>query len=484
VILLLAFWLGARSLDSDAIWLDEYFSIYDSGSGPYGPLTPAQIWNRVAERNPWHAPGFFIVLSGWGRLVGDEPAALRTFSLFMGVLAVAATYQLGQTLVSRRVGVYGAALLSTSAFFIYYEHEIRMYTLIAFITVMTLLVYFRLLRARGRPGFGLWLAWVGCIVAVLYIHYLAAVPLVALGLYHLLFAPKNRRWWQMTGGGVLAGLAFLPWAQNLLSGLGLAAEAEALHNRALSTRRLLEMVGNLFGNGVLWVPLVFGALALTNRRRGALTLGFMAVVPLVLFVVFNRLAEIIPETRIRYLLSLWPLFALVVAVGLAQMRRWWRPLPLAGLAVWAALGLYSVSTPDFVSMLASAHYIFPLHQIDDVMREESRPGDAVAYVLSDTMAKITYERQADFYTSWRGLQAVFVEPRPTDPERVAMRDAALAALNGHERVWVASMPSDAPTALSAFEAALAVHWSICGTVVATDDLRLDLYAAEAEACTL
>ena len=480
-VLLLSFWLGVRSLDSDAIWLDEYFSIYDSGAGPYGPLTPAQIWTRVAERNPWHAPGFFIALSGWGRLVGYEPAPLRAFSLLLGVLTIATTYQLGRTLVSRRVGLYAAALLATSAFFIYYEHEIRMYTLIAFMTVATLLVYFRLLRARGRPHLLLWLAWFGCIVAVLYIHYLAAVPLVALGLYHLLFAPKNRRWWQMTGVVVLGGLAFLPWGQNLLSGLGLAAEAEALHNRALSTRRLLELMGTLFGNGTLLVVGFFAALAPTYRRRGAPTVWFLALVPLGLFVVFNRLAEIIPETRIRYLLSLWPLFALVVAVGLAQLRRWW-PLPVVGLAIWAALGLSSVNNPDFVSMLASAHYVFPLHEIDDVMRAEAFPGDAVIYVLSDDMAKITYERQADYYTRWRGLSAIFVEPRAADAERADMRAAVLGALAGREYVWLAYVPADAPTALSAFEAALAAQWTLCETVVATSDLRIDLYEFSTSNC--
>ena len=481
-VLLLAFWLGARSLDSDAIWLDEYFSLYDSGAGPYGPLTPGQIWERVAGRNPWHAPGFFIALSGWGRLVGDEPAALRVFSLLLGTLTVATTYQLGRTLVSRRVGLYAAVLLATSAFFIYYEHEIRMYTLIAFMTVVTQLVYFRLLRARGRPHPLLWLAWFGCVAAVLYIHYLAAVPLVALALYHLLFAPKNRRWWQMTGAALLGGLAFLPWGGALLSGLGLAAEAEELHNRALSTRRLLEVMGTLFGNGTLLVPAVLAALALTYRRRGALTVWFLALTPLALFVVFNRLAEIIPETRIRYLLSLWPLFALVCAIGLAQLRRW-PPLPLAGLVVWAALGLSSVGNPDFTGMLASAHYIYPLHQIDDVLREQALPGDAVVYVLSDDMAKVTYERQADYYTRWRGAQAVFVEPRGDETARAAALADALAALDGHARAWLSYVPSNRPSALDAFEAAVQSAWVFCRTAVDADGLRLDLYAVDAEVCT-
>lgn len=480
-VLLLAFWLGARSLDADAIWLDEYFSLYDAGAGPYGPLTPAENWSRVAGRNPWHAPGFFILLNGWGRLVGYEPAAQRAFSLLFGVLTIATTYQLGCTLISRRVGLYGAAILATSAFFIYYTHEIRMYTLIAFLTVATMLVYFRLLRWRGFPPVWMWSGWFGLLFAVVYTHYLAVVPLLALGLYHVLFARKDRRWWQMSGLALLAGLAFLPWAQNLISGLGLAAEAETLHNRALSSRRLLELVLTLFGNGSLSLVVVAGVIALTDRRRVVWRVLFFALVPLALFVLFNRVASIIPETRIRYLLSLWPLFALIVGVALLRLQRW-PVLPVLALAVWGGLGLYSASTASFVSMLASAGYVFPLHLVDDLMRQQSSSGDALVYYLSDDMAKITYERQADFYTRWRGLDAFFVEPRATDDERAVVRDNVVQSVEGHTRFWLAYVPSDIKTGLPTFRDQLSASYEECGTVLDSDSLIVELFISREHGC--
>jgi len=480
-VLLLAFGLGARSLDRDAIWLDEYFSIYDSGAGPYGPLTPADIWNRVAERNPWHSPGFFILLNGWGRLVGFEPAALRAFSLLFGVLAVAMTYPLGRVLASRRVGLYAAVVLATSAFFIYYTHEIRMYTLIAFLSATTLLVYHRLMRAGQTVPVGLLVAWFGCCVATVYTHYLAAVPLGVLGVYHLLFMPKNRRWWQVSGVAVLAALAFLPWFSNLLSGLELAADAETLHARALSSRRLLELVARLFGNGSLLLVGLTGVLVLLKPNRQTGRLLFLAFGPLALFLILNRLFQIIPDTRIRYLLSLWPVLAVVVAVGLTRLQRW-PALPLVGLAVWAASGIVILDNSDYLSTVGGVGYVFPLHQVDDVMREQSQPGDAVVYYLSDDMARITYERQADYYAGWRGLVSLFIEPRADDRARDVVREAVLAQLEGRTRVWLVHIPGDPVTGWDVFTSALAARYRLCGPVLQSATLQVDLYAVSADQC--
>lgn len=481
-ILLLAFWLGARSLDADSIWLDEYFSIFDAGVGPYGPLTPAEIWNRIGERNPWHAPGYFVLLSGWTRVVGAEPAALRALSLLFGVLAVAATFRLGKLLLSEREGLYAAALLASSSFFVYYEHEVRMYTIVAFMTTFAFIVYFKLMKTRQpHPRRLLWGGWFFCVVAILYIHYLAAIPLVALAVYHFVWVPKRRRWWQVGVVVLLAGLVFLPWAQTLLAGLGLASESDTLHDRALSTRRLAELTLTLLGNGSLILTGVLGVVAAIDRRRYARTIVFLFAAILGLFLVLNRAFEIIPSSRIRYLLSLWPLFALVGAIALTQLKRWrWAPVVALGLLTGA--GVYEVANPGFAATLPNAGYLFPLHKVDDVMRGQGQADDAVVYVLPDTMAAITYSRQADFYAGYRHQTAAFVEPRADDPGRRLMLDGVISEVQAHERVWVALMPGLDATALPLFETFLDEHYVFCRVTAEEEDLWLALYAESPALC--
>jgi hypothetical protein len=482
-LLLLTFWLGARSLDADAIWLDEYFSIYDSGGGAYGPLSPMDIWQRVGERNPWHAPGYFIILNLWERAVGAEPAALRALSLLFGVLAVAWTYALGRRLVSHHVALYAAVVLGTSAFFVYYLHEIRMYTLIAFLAAFALWVYLRLIDLCHEPTIWLWLGLLASAALLLYTHYLAAIPLVAIGLYHLLFVPKTRRWWQVVGVMALAGALFLPWVGSLVAGLGLATGDESLHDRALSTRQAVEKLAFLFSNGGVALFAAFAGLSLLAFRRGGWRSWFFPLVMLAVMLAINARFEIIPAGRIRYLLSLWPLLAIIVALGMAQLARW-KPLPLLALVAWAGIGLWNVGNPGFTSDLASTDYVFPLHLIDDQLRAYGQAGDFVIDYLSDGMASITYDRTADFYFSRRGMRFDNIEMRANDSEQDVEEREALDIAASHPRVWLAYVPDNRPTGLSAFEARLAEGYTLCGAKVDEPALHLDLYARSPADCPM
>src|SRR5215216_3120094 len=110
-LMLLVFWLGARGLNADPIWSDEYYSIYSAGLGPFGPLTPAGIWERIAGYDPWHTPGFFTLLNLWGRLVGGNPPALRALAMLLALLALAWTYRLGRDVMTPRAGLYAALVM-------------------------------------------------------------------------------------------------------------------------------------------------------------------------------------------------------------------------------------------------------------------------------------------------------------------------------------------------------------------------------------
>src|SRR5215212_2676576 len=66
-LLLLATWLGARGLNADAIWYDEYWSLFGAGGTHRGPYTLAQTVDSLAasshERSP---PFYYLALNLWG----------------------------------------------------------------------------------------------------------------------------------------------------------------------------------------------------------------------------------------------------------------------------------------------------------------------------------------------------------------------------------------------------------------------------------
>jgi hypothetical protein len=515
-LLLLTAWMGTRGLDANAIWFDEYWSIYDAGGAQYGPLTPLENWERVATRNPWHTPGFFIALNGWGRLVGWEPPALRVLSLLLGLLAVAWTYRLGRDTLSQRAGLLAAVVLGSSSFFAYYLHQIRMYSLIALLTALTLWLYLRIMDSRRRPPLWAWACLFLCTLATLYTHYLAALPLAVIGLYHLLLGlawaltgqrPASRRhalatwrfgrrWWGATLIMGAAGALFLPWLGVLQNGLARVQESEALQSRVLDTGQLLEELFYLFANGsplLLWLTALGAGLALLlARRRGRiwrawfLALGLMGLVLLV-----NAALGLVPVSRIRYLISLWPLLAVVAGLGISALAsvagrvlapRWER-VALAVLAGgWIGAGILSGTDRDFIRDLGGAGNIYPLHWIQRAFDAEGMSSDFLINYLPPRGRAGIGEQAREFYTEQMGIDS-YTLFEGGDAALKAREHAAVAESAGeHERVWLAYMPQSRPLHLDELVSRLDERYELCRVVVDAPRLRLDLYARSPVCC--
>ncbi len=486
-VVLLTFWLGARGLNADSLWWDEYYSVYDSGGSVFGPLTPAEIWTRVENRNPWHTPGYFIALSGWERLAGSTALALRGFSLLAGIVALAWTYRLGRDLASARVGLFAAAILGSSAFFIHYLHELRMYSLFALFAAFTLRAYLRVVDPRRRPTA---LAWIGLLagaVGMLYTHYFAALPLGAIGLYHLLFARKDRRWWGVVGVMALAGIAFLPWFGVLLAGLHKAAGDERLQGNFIGLGETVNRVVTLFGNGspMLFVALivVLGGAALIARRRGAPKLWFFTVALFVTVVLANAVSHVMLEGRGRYLIGLWPLLALIGALGLTQLGRWTsRQIALAALALWMAFGVYAALSNAITAQLDGGTEVYPIFQVAEGLRElAAQPGDTVINDLPDGLEAWRFGGVNNYYFWGMGMDFRTIEGRSPPAAQAEEHAALMTTLKDKQRVWLAEMPANPPSALGDLQAALADEFALC-TTRQRRAIALSLYARTPVCC--
>ncbi len=483
-ILIAAFWLGARSLDSHAVWSDELHSIQDAGGDPAIPLTLEGVWHRVSVRNPWHSPGYFLILHVWGGLTGWQPATLRALSLLFGLLAIACTYRLGQDMASARVGLFAALVLASSAFFVHYLYELRVYTLMALLALIAVWIYLRLVNSPRPPSRWLWLALFATVVGLFYSHYLATVPLLGIAIYHLLFVPKNRRWWQVVGVGLAGGALFLPWVPYLLTGVQLAEGKDLLHERALRTPEAFASFLTLFSHGVivLMLGLIIAAVTALRRARNLRLIVVVAAVTLVALLAINQVMMIMHEGRLRYLITLWPLGALIIAAGIMQLRRW-RTVMLAALALWVGIGVWTTLFTHFTANLDGSAYTFPMQLSRRVLIGASQPGDAVVNVLGDSLGAWMYAEIEHYYYDDLGV-TTFLYERPADTKAAeAQHDNLTTFLGQRPRAWVVYAPDPPPSTLADARAQVeGAAYALCGTSNANSGVAVELYARTPVCC--
>ena len=491
-LLLLAVWCGARGLDADTVSQDEFRQIDDVRV----TNDPVALAAHVAGNNPWHVPAYFVIQNAWGRLFHWDPVPMRAMALFIGLLAVAVTYRLGRQHISREVGWTAAALLTASAFFVYYWHELRMYSLTALMAALVLWAYLTLLRAKQPPGP---LAWVGFYLALLLAlltHYFMGIFLAGLGLYHLLLAPRSRRWWLLLLVFGLAALSFAPWIGPLLKATDRTAGGIG---GVLSNPEVISRMAYLYSNGEVILLALLSLLALAPlwtwrgpARRFLVAIWFVLVVNIALALAANSVVGLLPAGRMRYLIYLWPLLSLVLAAGIVNLGKvlparvsWARALPVLVLAIWVTVGFYRSATALMAGNVLEFTPYFPVQQVFRDLKPIHRPGDFILYVIADDDRPSRYNRSVPFYPEIIGLAAdpSVVSLLEEDSDQFEPFEGVMSSI-GPERqyVWVAH-PPEAPTRLADADAALTPAYGLCGVAVTRPEYVVEEYARSPVCCT-
>ncbi|MBC7809921.1 MAG: glycosyltransferase family 39 protein, partial [Burkholderiales bacterium] len=431
-LLLLIAALGARSINADAIWFDEYWSLYQSGAAHYGPLSPLDIWQRVADTSVW-PPAYHLTLAAWEAVAGSMPFAGRWLALLFGLLTVAVTYRLGRDLfrstwVGGDVAALGAAVaMGGSAYFVNYLHELRGYTLYTLVVAFGVWAYWRAVTIE-RPTWRTYAALLIGLTGLLYIHFFAALVFIALGLYHLLFVAKTRRWWLITFMAVMAGVLFLPWVRQALRDLDYAQTGDAFRLRALSAGEVLTGLVAAFGNGSVALLAFVMAFALGAKGRSVRLLWLWLIVVLVGGLLVNEALRIL--TEVRYLLALWPALALLFGVGIQQLAvvGALREAPLRRiniaaliLVLWLAAGVWNSLDPAFGDNTRKGAFTdLPLRELRATLAERAQADDAIVLERPDHVWAL--QPVFDYYT--HGL-----------PGRYAIMETLLGRQQDDEFYW-------------------------------------------------
>ncbi len=325
-------------LGSPSLWLDENYSFVASSAG-----LPEILNNNAGP----HPPFYFALLHFWIDL-GRSEFAVRLPSAILGILSIPLIYLLGRTWFSERIALLGSALLTLAPLHVWYSQEARMYSLLVFLGLASMLAISRLVRG-GR------LAWLlvyfVSTLAGLYTHYAMIVFLLAedifLAGWWLAGKRMSRSYIFLVCAQIAVLAGFLPWVPMLLGHVtssGTTGEGIALKQMGLSLDNSLFVT--VFVLSATAMIAAIAAILIRLRRTGFILIQRIPwLTPAVLgaytlVTIFSALPQ--ATSFKRQLVIFLPYFLMLAAtfVGRLTKRRGLVTVSLVFLTCLALVGSY------------------------------------------------------------------------------------------------------------------------------------------------
>ena len=314
--LVLAATLRFINLGEAVTWEDEAVAFHTVQMG-----SSSDIIKEMVATDATRAPLHPLILHGWLSLFGTSLLVGRALSAICGVAAVVAVYFLGRQAFDRTTALLACGLAAVNPLDVHHSREIRMYECMVLVTCLcwTLLFSF-----RQGAGLAKQVAYALAMTALVYLHPLGGLMVIALALGYLALRPGlHLGWTSWLTIHVALSAMLAPWVYRYLD------HGPQEFPRALTARLLLEWPEGFTGGNAeaAWagVALVIVGIVVARRkadgrpidRPSAALLAWFLVPPALLLAYSVTRHPIFGERR--YLLYVGPAYLLLAARGLAAL---------------------------------------------------------------------------------------------------------------------------------------------------------------------
>jgi mannosyltransferase len=189
-------------LDHQSYWFDDAVTVQLVHKSLAGMLEAIPS----TESTP---PLYYVLAWGWSRIFGTDEVGLRALSAVLGTATIPIAYAVGRFFVSRRTGLFAAALVACSPLLVWYSQEARSYALLAFLSVLSVLAFG---HAVYRPTARSLSGWAAVSCLALATHYFAVFLVGTEALWLLLAHRRQLAVWAAVTVPAIAGAAIMPLA--------------------------------------------------------------------------------------------------------------------------------------------------------------------------------------------------------------------------------------------------------------------------------
>jgi uncharacterized membrane protein len=331
-------------LSASCLWFDEIFSVHAARHG----------WTELLQfvaADIIHPPLFYLLLKIWIAIGGESLVWLRLLPALLGIAAVVPFFFLCRELeLSRNERNLALLLLAVNGYLIKYAQELRMYSLLMFLSLCSLWLFIKFLRAEEASRKQLvWLFLLNLLLV--YSHYAGWLVVILEGLTLLIW--HRRRVTPFLAAIIITILAYAPWVflvtRNAEAGKRLAqnigwvtrptfrdiTQLYALLNKPFwfiqsTAARPYDLLTAIFALLVLGMPLLLLSIRLWRSTAPVNDAGFQPFRPLFLFVlapvaIVFGLSWLLPLSiwGTRHLIIVAAPYAILVSLAIIQLPRYW-----------------------------------------------------------------------------------------------------------------------------------------------------------------
>lgn len=407
-ILLISLFLRIYNLNKHDFWYDEATSLITAKN--IAPQTLMDYGKIFTE-----PPLFCFLLKLWIILSKNE-SLFRLFPLIFGLLSVVPIYFVGKALFNKKVGLISAFLLTISPFHIYYSQELKGYTLITFLSLLS--VYF-LIRILKENKLWSWMWFIVFTVLCLYTHNMSLLLLLAENVYFLSFYKRHKKIslkWLISQSTIL--ILYVPWLVTIIYQIVKIKIPFTFFWVPKPSLQIIIHTFNIFNLGY-------------NATGRLYTYGSLVFFPLFLWGFYKGIKEKINI----YLLLCWLFIPLIAAILISMMLKHgsiylYRTFIYISPAYYIVIanGLNNIKNYKFssltfsliiiLSIVALKNYyqnvlplpVIPYHpsifikkdysSASDYIKKEFQKGDIVAHTSRSTVAPFMYYHNNELKEKW------------------------------------------------------------------------------------
>lgn len=210
-ILFLGILLRIHDLSGESIWLDEGFSIR------WANLNLVQIIEETSK--DVHPPLYYIILHYWIILFGNSEFSTRFLSVVFGFFSIFVIYKVGSLIFNKEVGILGSLILGLSLFHIQYSQEVRAYSLMALLSLLSFYFFIKFLKNGTYIHI---ICYILSSILLIYTHFFGLFIIVSQNIYLIaiflslkkVYGIKLKKWFLIQ---IILIVLFTPWINILMN---------------------------------------------------------------------------------------------------------------------------------------------------------------------------------------------------------------------------------------------------------------------------